>query len=362
MPHSTAIMSHETNPADGRHSPRSAITATDRLATIYGHPGPYTTVYLATRPLLANSESDTARRWRDLRIDLEVQGAPLPALQAIDARLALPSPEHTSAIAVIAAADGTTVVDYGLEPPAHDHVVVDSLPYASPLLEWHQRRVAHLVVTIDNVGADIAVFGLDHYERFDTVDGQDNDLADQIALRAQEIDAGLIVLAGEPADSNSMADRVRLRVPATCRIVTEPSHIVTDDLADAAVRLVSDTTARTTVRHLRDLRFLASHGAAVDGTAGTIEALAGRTADLLLIHDDPDDQRRCWIGDQPQQISLRPGSDHNQEARLVDAAIRSAVLQDVPIHIIPTTGPTGPTDNTAVITARHEPEVGPSEA
>ena len=84
MPTSTDLM----NSQQPTNSPQSSsITATDLLSTIYAHPGPYTTVYMATRPLLPNSEEDTDRRWSELRRDLEVQGGPLEALNAIEARL-----------------------------------------------------------------------------------------------------------------------------------------------------------------------------------------------------------------------------------------------------------------------------------
>lgn len=347
----TNDMNHEANPQSVDRSTRpTAITAVDRLRTIYGHPGPYTTVYLATRPLLHESEADTRRRWKALRRDLEVQGSPLSALDAIEARLTLPNPEHTAATAVVAAADGTTVVDHALEPPADDLGLVDDLPYAAPLLEWDQRRIAHLIVTLDDAGADVVLFGLDHYLRIDTVDMVGAALVDVITDRVAEINGELIVISGARADTAAMTDRLRQKIPAHCRIATEPVHITTDDLADATVRHVSDTAARATVRHLREMRFLATHGAAVDGIVNTVQALADGTADLLLIHDDPADDRRCWIGHGPRQLSIEPRKDHDRQARLVDAAIRSAVLQDIPVHIIPTTGPAGPDDNTAAIT------------
>lgn len=345
-------MPRRTRQPDTR-TPRT-ITATQRLTTAYGHPGPYTTVYLGTRPLLPGNDADTFRRWEVLRQDLEVQGAPRPALDAIEARLGLPAPDDAAAIAVIAAADGATVVDHGLEPPRLDVGVVDTLPYAAPMLEWHQRRVPHLVVTLHEDGADVAVFGLDHYQRLETIDSGDHPMSDEelvvaVADLATAITTELVVVAGHPDDTTNIADRLRRQVQLSCRVVTEPLTLDTDDLADATVRHVSDVAARTTVRYLRERRFLATHGAAVDGVARTLDALATGTADLLLIHDDPRDQRRCWIGTEPRQLSLTDDSVHRYEARLVDAAIRSAVLQDIPVHIIPATGPGGPEDDTAAL-------------
>ena len=138
-------------------------------------------------------------------------------------------------------------------------------------------------------------------------------------------------------------------MPIECRVVAEPGAATPDELADATVRHLSDAAARATVGYLRELRFLASHHAAVDGTADTIAALRAGEADVLLIHDDPDDQRRIWTSPNPQDLSLESRPDHPINARLVDAAIRAAITTNTTVHIIPTTGPNGPDDNTAAL-------------
>ncbi len=332
-----------------------AVTAADRLRLLYDHPGPYVSVYLATRPHLDDSDARTTTRWSALRSDLESQGAEPKTLAAIDARLALPAPDDAAAVAVLAAADATTVVDYGQEPPSVDTATIDALPYAAPLLEWHQRRVPHLVVTIDDTGADIATFGPDRYTRLDSIDGATHDLATPIAAVAESTHARLILVDGHPFATRRLADELAKVVPFGCRVVAEPGPASVDDLADAAVRHVSDTAARTTVGFLRELRFLASHSAAVDGTADTIAALREQRADVLLIHDDPADQRRIWIGEEPQHLSLESRPGYDRHARLVDAAIRAAVMTDSTVHIIPTTGATGPEDNTAVLSRTQDP-------
>ena len=347
-------MSDVNTPIDELDLPETP-TAADRLRLLYNHPGPYVSVYLETRPQLHGADANTAVRWSALRSDLESKGAEPKTLAAIDARLALPAPDDAAAIGVLAASDATTVVDYGQEPPVIDTAVIDTLPYAAPLLEWHQRRVPHLIVTIDDSGADIATFGPDHYPRLDSVDGATHDLATPIATVAEATHARLILVAGNPFATRRLADELVKVVPFTCRVVAEPDPASVDDLADAAVRHVSDTAARRTVGFLRELRFLAAHSAAVDGTADTIAALREQRADVLLIHDDPADQRRIWIGQEPQQLSLESRTGYDRHARLVDAAIRAAVMSNSAVHIIPSTGSTGPDDNTAVLSRAQTP-------
>ena len=339
-----------------------AITAEDLLTEIYRHPGPYTSLYMATRPALAanvlpGSHDPVAERWNELRTDLEMAGAPPAAIRAIEARLTLPLPDHTAAIAVLAAADGTTVVDHGMEPPRHDHAVVDTLPYVAPLLEWHQRRVAHLVVTPDAHGTGVARFGTQHDAEVEMLPGVPLAHVDAIVDRAARVVAELVIVAGPPAISSQLAARLRERLPRQCQVVAEPDPELTpDELADRTVRLVSDTAARTTVALLRELR-AASDERAVDGTSNTIDALRDGTVDVLAIHDDPNDQRRVWIGDGAEDLYLdAPSRSHQDHARLVDAAIRSAILQGARVHVIPSTGHTGPADDTAALT-RGRPEL-----
>ncbi len=323
-----------------------APTAIDRLSTIFRSAGPFTTVYLITDTLAGNTEPIDSR-WAEMRTRLSEDGAPQAALDAIEARLQLPTPGDTSAVCVIASADGTTVVDHGQEPLHHDLAVFDTLPYAAPLLEWDQRRVSHLLVTVDDAGADIALFGLDHFTKLVRSDRSGSDLADDIGRKAAAVRAELIVISGEPGTTGELMDHLASILPVHCRVVAEPAYTDVDDLVDAAVRHLSDVVARATVLELRELRFLESHGKAVDGRKDTVHALAHGTAERLLIHDDPADQERIWVSHGAHDLSTSERSGFHQ-ARAVDALIRSAVMQEIPIWIIPSTQ-RGPEDDTAAV-------------
>jgi len=92
------------------------------------------------------AETHPSETFAQHRPDLEALGAHRRALDAVAARLALPTPSDAGGQIVIAAADGTTAADYGSEAPEIQTASVDSLPYAAPLLEWEQWRVPHMVV------------------------------------------------------------------------------------------------------------------------------------------------------------------------------------------------------------------------
>jgi hypothetical protein len=321
------------------------LDSSDRLSLIYSSPAPYVSVYLQTRPLLREAEHDTAARWSVLRAQLVADGAPTPALEAIDARLALPQPVETAAVGIIAAADGRTVVDHALEPPRQDLALLDSLPYAAPMIEWDQRRVPHLVVVVDANGADVVSFHPDHRTEMEAVDGANDALVDAVEERVSRMRSRLVVVSGEPGRAQMLADALVPRVGPVCNVVVEVDEGV-DELAAATVRQVSDSAATRTVGFLREFRFLAAHDSAVDGMEDTLAALRSRRPGVLLIHDDPADDRRVRLGDTPTDLHATPaiGGD---TARFVDAAIRAAITSGMRVHVIPTTGRNGPDEGAA---------------
>lgn len=330
-------------------------SATNRVRTLLLHDGPYTSVYLGTRPLLRGQHHDLTRRWTSLRYDLEAQCAPLPALTAIEDRLGMPMPEDTAAIGVIAAADGTSVVDYALEPPRRDFGTVETLPYLAPLFEWEQRRVPHLMVSAAPRGADIVSFTGQLTADLTPVSGSLETMSAEIARQALDTGARIVVIGGDPSSATRLQTAVSLLVHPTIRVIVEEGGI--EEFAEATVRHVSDTVARETVGYFRELRFERSHREAVDGTASTLAALRAGVTGTLLVHDDPSDPRRVWVGNRPTDVSISPFPGHDRDARLVDAAICAGVELGCHVHIIPSTGSNGPDDGAALVRTRHPSQV-----
>ena len=356
MPPSTA--STDTDLFDEATAPPPALRATDRLGLIYASPGPYVSAYLQTRSLGSDDNADgRAARWFDLRPGLVADGAPTRALEAVDARITLPIPEETAGVGIIAAADGRTVVDHAMEPPRYDLAVLDTLPYAAPLIEWDQRRVPHLVVITDGSGIDAVEFLSDGRAEMTSLEGEAADLVEAIRSHVGRTATRLVVVGGERVHAQALADALVPRVGPKCHVVTEFDE-TTDGLAAATVRNVSDAAATETVGFLREFRFLAEHHAAVDGMEATIDALRRREPGTLLIHDDPADERRVWLGADPTEVSATPVEGWTGTGRFVDAAIRAAIASDTPIHVIPSTGTNGPEEDVALI-RRSAPGVEP---
>ena len=200
----------------------------------------------------------------------------------------------------------------------------------------------------DESGVDIVDFHPDRRTEMTSVEGSTAYLTDEISRRARALDCRLIVVGGTPLEAQHLADALVPHVAPRCNVVVELDE-TTDGLAASTVRHVSDSVATSTVGFLREFRFLAEHDAAVDGMESTVNALRSGKPGVLLVHDDPTDDRRVWIGPRPADLSVTPVDGWPCTARFVDAAVAAAVASELQIHVIPSTGDDGPTDGVAVI-------------
>src|SRR4051794_9983215 len=136
--------------------PKLAV-APDEIVDIARRQGPFLTVYLTTEAEIENAQQRSQQRWKTLRADLADQGAPEELMASIDP---LVDDAHLAGqcLSVVAAADGTRVVEHQPDPPANDFGRWGPLPALGPLLEWHQQAVPHVLVVTDRRGADVFVF------------------------------------------------------------------------------------------------------------------------------------------------------------------------------------------------------------
>lgn len=90
---------------------------------------------------------------------------------------------------------------------------------------------------------------------------------------------------------------------------------------------------------LASFRSAASQGAIAEGVTETIAALASARVGLLLVHDEPADERRVVIGTGGTAIALDrgrldPPDGPTWVVRLVDGAIRSALTMGGAVRIV----------------------------
>lgn len=347
--------------------------------------GPFASVYLDTSPDVENASQKVELRWRNAREDLAEQGAGESTLAAIDPLIA-DAHKSGGALAVIATDGGIVVAEHQPEPPKRDAVARwDTLPYVAPIIEWRQSSVPHVVVMTDRTGADIITVRRWGEERAFEVDASPNhdvtkaapggwsqaryqrrventwaenaqQVADAVADAADRTKAQLVVLGGDVRAVELLRDALPSRVADLITVIEggRSPDGSQNEVADEVVRLAASAAAEETVALLQ--KFAEERGQldrAADGVDETLAALTASKVETLLIHDDPDDVRIAFFDPDgtviaAEAVQLRDfGVEHPTKGRLVDAAIRSAVLTGAGVWIIPGAG--GPVDGTGAI-------------
>jgi len=280
--------------------------------------------------------------WAAIKGELDEHGLEWPGLEALDEAITAGLGPDDAGVAAFAWAD-LPAEAHGLPvPPERCLVVRQPLPYAAPLLEVAEISVPHVVVTVADEGSEVLTFRHDDESDLSSVDTDRESgfesLVVAVNAAARAVSAELAIVVAPDLDRHDLIDRLSAVVPVECEVTgLDPAE---GDIADATVRLVSDRTARGTVEALQRFRFARSHDSVVEGVADTIDALEAGRVRLLLVHDDPDDDRRVWVGHGATHIATSPSGFLGDvggavEVRLTDAAIRSCLLAGGRAHSIP---------------------------
>lgn len=260
-------------------------------------------------------------------------------------QLARPVPAGSGGRGVIVSDEGKAHLEHGPEGPGATRAFVGPLPRLAPLLEWRQSVVDHAVVTITPGLVELVTFPAGGDGSISTLGTTIDEAVDRVAESAV-VGRELVVLAGAETDVARIRRALVDALPTTTEIrVAEPDL----PLSDSVVRHVADVAARRTIGALNEFRFQKTHEAAVEGIEAVVAALGRGDGDLVLVHDDPADERTAWFGPGSSDIALEAGATTPTEGRLVDAVIRMAILQDKAIRVIPSTGSRGPEDDLALV-------------
>lgn len=350
--------------------------AVSDVAQAYQATGPFVTVYLTTEAAVENAAQRDELRWKNLRQELADHGASDRALAAIDT-LVPDAHRQGRTLAVCASADGGTVVRHEPEPPARDVGRVGTLPRLGTLLEWEQAAIPHLVVLADRAGADIVVVRRNGDEDIETVgadSGDDPDLrrnqpggwsqrryqqraenlweeraeevAQEVCALVGKIGARLVVVAGDVRAIQLLRQELPREVDALVREISggRSPDGSEDAVAAETVRLADSVAAEDTVACLQRLKEQAGRGAlAAEGIEATLAALREARVDVLLVHDDPDDEREAFFAAEPNLVATdatvlkEVGATDVTAGRLVDVALRAAFGTGAAVRIVPAT-------------------------
>jgi hypothetical protein len=206
---------------------------TTSLRDIVSAGGPYASVYFAT----SDTAADGSLRWRALADQLEAQNADQATLSALEHRLNTRPAGAGPAGRALVASGGELLLDRDLFVRPRGSVArFSAMPYLLPLVELVEPLLPHLVVHIDEVGADLC--GMDNTGNpvaVATVGSDDaltprpaagrvddlvrhsvQDVADEIVKLVERIGALLVVLVGEPGARSTVCSQLPAQFRDLC--------------------------------------------------------------------------------------------------------------------------------------------------
>lgn len=292
----------------------------------------YTTVYLASSAGHAADHDEAEARWHRICLKLSSQGADPQTVDAIGRYLAM-LPSEPGELAIVATGSHIVLTQPLPGGVPHDQAQFGRPPWIAPILAWMQRNPAYVAVWVDIDGIHVQSTPAASLEPGGVLGPFPSPAAATEAVEQESCRIGAkLILVG--AFSARLIDRLRAARPtATIR------RLNSADAAPAAVRAALDDYAYTGMANIRMMvdSFAATHSAAVQGVHATVAALSARRARVLLIVDDPADRRPAWFG--PEQLCsvlpdlAQPGRT-GMEGRLVDVAVRAALLTEVGIRVL----------------------------
>lgn len=316
------------------------------LAALAAGPGPFLSIYLDVSPGPARAAA--LDRLGALAGGLDdVTEAQRVALA--DGRLLAAEPlDHDATLAALIDADGRHFAAGYPQSPRWTGVVQANLPYLAPILHAEQALTHHVLAVYQPGQLDVITVprhGDPAPAHYAIADDDVPGPAPYIQRICHLSQTTLLVLAAPAAELDRVTDQIQIGLPLETTVVGLALDDLDDDQLSAEVaRATATHAANRTVELLRLWRFHHSQGEAVTGLADTVQALANQRAALLLIHDDPTDERHAWYGgsdpsriaiDMSQAAPIAPG-EQLLEGRLTDVLLRAALLTGCPAHVVPT--------------------------
>ncbi|MGE5828028.1 MAG: Vms1/Ankzf1 family peptidyl-tRNA hydrolase [Micromonosporaceae bacterium] len=339
---------------------------------------PMLSIYLGLRPdtPTVDPAEDLNLRWRALAAQLGEAGADASTVDAVGRHLAS-LPAAPAGVALFASDGRIRLEQYMPGGDGLDQAHHAAPPRLLPLLTWWQRRPAHVTVVTDRTGADVTAVGPGELTgRTETVVGPDDEIErnapggwaqPRYQRRAEDSwrhNAAAVAgathraLQATRADLLLLAGDVRAVQLLEERLPEQPNHGLCrhhlpggrqpDGSAPARLLAVDEQVAahadEVTSRLL--VQFDAEggpRGRTVEGVAATLAALAAGRVETLLVVANLADTRRAWFSpdilciDDPSQTGGR--LDGLREGRLVDVAVRAALLTDAEIRVLDGVGP-----------------------
>ncbi|MCI0384399.1 Vms1/Ankzf1 family peptidyl-tRNA hydrolase [Streptomyces sp. CNQ085] len=344
------------------------------LSPVFDRSGPWASVYFDTSWLTEDAAARHELAAREVHDLLKSQGADERTRKAVyDALLALPRSTASPGRALFATA-GEVVLDPALArtPSGGPQATWGPLPHTTPLLELTDAAPTCLLARIDRTGADLELRGPFGRREAGQIRGEDWPVhrtpsadwserrfqnaventwehnaalvAESLKARLAETGAEVLVLAGDTRECHAVHDRLAADFRGTAVIAEHGVRAPGRNTAAGEEKLekeVEEARASYAHRHAAETmeRFQAGRAPADDGRVGAAEGVPAlvdaarehRISALLVRPDGADLHREVWVGDEPDQVSVRRtdmqylGETRPVSARADDALLRSAV-------------------------------------
>jgi hypothetical protein len=355
----------------------------DSISSLYDHHGPFVTAYLDASRTTESGAHEVELRWQELRRSLAAGGAGEDNLRAMDEALAEPPEVGGPHGKVVVAVDGQVVLDELMpQPPAQPQASVAPLPDLMPMLAARLAGVPYVLVVADHTGADLVTVpadlaaagirpgatsvagsspypihktGRDEWDERHFQNRVDNswatnarDVADEVRRQVEEVDAELVVLAGDPRARGLLReDLPQVLDAASVEIVEAEAGAradgASDEPLDTAVRDAllqhSWRRRREVLEHLQ--QNLGRERYAVAGVPGVVEAVRRAQVDTVVLSDDPSSNLTAWIGPEPLQVGLSAGDlkamgvEQPEQVRFDSALLRAVVGSGADVLVTP---------------------------
>ena len=343
----------------------------DRLRALLERAGPFVSLYLDTEAATEDGARQLQLRWRALRATAEQQGASEEALGALDGVVEGAHLRGDGLAAI--AANGDVALRASLSAPVTNRVAAGSLPHLLPLLEWRQDNPRVGVVLCDRVQAAIHVLGGLAPDNETAVEGSEfpitkvkqggtsqprfqrraennwegnaRDVAIEVARVAGSEGLEAVVIAGDVRAIGFLQEHLEAGIDRVALEIESRPEVGLEEVSDELKRAVASYAAQTTEDLLA--RFREERGQqdlAVEGAEGTLEALRMAQVDTLLVARDLSGKSAWFSPSEPIQLALDRsaledlGLEDLEEAGLEDAAVRSALMADARVRILPALG------------------------
>lgn len=306
------------------------------LKVLLSAPGPFVTFYLPvhSEEALANSVRAVSAA-DDLSVGQLAFGRSLLEAGRV--------PDDAMIVGLMAA-DGTSLVQSFPEGPDTPVVEVSPLPRLAPVIEAEQRLRHHVLAVVTDDGIDVLTFprhGKATLHR--SAPGDPGYTALLIAEAAKQTETPLVLIAADSDVAGDLAERVSLAVPIETRVQIVDADAGVDAVADRAVQSVANDRAAASVESIRAWKFERSHGLTSGGIQAAVQALRSDDIRLVLVTDVAEDNRQAWFGSEPAAVAidLEDASAIDElaqdllPARLIDVVLRSALLRDIPVTVVP---------------------------